>query len=752
LPGRSAAGISFSEPFSMKRAAPPRLSPPAPNPGGDPAKLSGTIEIITFHNEQTGFTVARLRPADHDDELRTIVGVLPDVAIGAFLLLAGQWHQDPRHGPQFKVDSYQVAQPTTPAGIEKYLGSGLIKGVGPVNAARIVDHFGSATLEVLDHDPGRLAEVAGLGRKLAARIKQTWQEQQKVHKIMLFLQDHQVPAAYAAKIYKTYGADSLRVVRETPYRLTEDVPGVGFRIADRIAVAVGLPVQDPGRLKAGLLFVLNEAAAGGHCFLERSELLAKGRNLLGVSGPLLEARVPELVIEEKIVQAGERLYPALLYYAELGVAGSLPRIGDGVAPWGQVKPAAELEAIRGEIPFALAPGQAEALRIALAHRLTVLTGGPGTGKSTILKAMILLLEKKGVRIALTAPTGRAAKRLAEASGREAATIHRLLGFSPHGGGFTHNADTPLAVDLLIVDEVSMLDIVLANALLRAVPHGAAVLLVGDGDQLPSVGPGNFLKDLIASGLIPVARLDKIFRQERGSLISLNAARINKGQAFDLQEDYQGDKDFYYIARESPEEIEREVVSLCAGRLAAKYGFDSRRDVQVLTPMRKGLIGVENLNRRLQQVLNDRARGPAVNGRDGFLVGDKVMQLRNNYEKEVFNGDLGLVTAIADEDEVMTVEIDGRAIRYEAGESRELQLAYAVTIHKAQGSEFPCVILPVHTIHYPLLQRNLLYTGITRGRRLVVVVGSRKALAIAIGNNREVARNTGLRARLQAGLE
>jgi exodeoxyribonuclease V alpha subunit len=735
----------------MKRTAPPRTSPPPLNPSPSPAKLAGTIEKITFHSEQTGFTVARLRTAEGDDELRTIVGVLADVAVGSALVLSGQWRQDPRHGPQFKIEGYQVTPPTTLAGIEKYLGSGLIKGVGPVNAARIVGHFGLATLAVLEHDPGRLAEVAGLGRKLGARIKQTWQEQRAVHKIMLFLQDHEIPAACAGKIYKTYGPDSVRVVRETPYRLTEDIPGVGFRIADRIAVAVGLPVHDPGRLKAGLLFVLNEATAGGHCFLERPALVAKGWNLLGVPAAVLESRLSELVTEGKIVRTGERIYPTFLYHAERGVAKSLLRIADGSAPWGRLKPVAELRALRGEIPFALAVGQTEALRLALEHRLTVLTGGPGTGKSTILKALILLLEKKGVRIALTAPTGRAAKRLAEASGREAATIHRLLGFSAQGGGFSHNAEKPLAVDLVIVDEVSMLDIVLANALLRAIPPGAALLLVGDGDQLPSVGPGNFLRDLVAGGLIPVARLGKIFRQERGSLISLNAARINNGLPFDLQEDYQGDKDFYYIVRDTPEEIEREVVSLCAGRLTDKYGFDPRRDVQVLTPMRKGLIGVENLNRRLQKVINEGARGPTFPCKDGLLVGDKVMQLRNNYEKEVFNGDLGLVTAIDHEAEVMTVVIDGRTITYAAGESSELQLAYAVTIHKAQGSEFPCVILPVHTIHYPLLQRNLLYTGITRGRRLVVVVGSRKALAIAIGNNREVARNTGLKERMLAGV-
>jgi len=714
-----------------------------------PKRLSGVLERITFQSEETGFTVARLQPDERGAEPVTVVGVLSDVAVGSTLELSGLWQRDPRHGLQFKFDRYQVVKPNTIKGMEKYLGSGLIKGVGPVYAARIVKHFGMATLDVLDHDPERLSEVAGLGRKLVEKIKEAWLEQKDVHEIMVFLQGHDISAAYAVKIYKTYGREALRVVKENPYRLTEDIWGVGFRIADRIAVSVGLPTHDPARIKAGLLFVLNEALGQGHCYLDRRQLFEEGRRLLQVPQDLVEAGLPELVGAEKVVAAGEKVYPTFLYYAEQGVAKSLLRIGAGLPPWDGLDPVGELRKIRGKMGFELAPEQAAALETVLANRLSVLTGGPGTGKSTILKAMILILEEKGVRIALAAPTGRAAKRLAEACGREASTIHRLLGFSAFGGGFSHDDEKPLKTDLLIIDEVSMLDIVLANALLRAVTTGAAVLLVGDADQLPSVGPGNFLRDIIACGLVSVTRLTRIFRQQKGSLISLNAARVNRGEFFDLLPDYKGEKDFYYIDRETPEEIEKEIVSLCAGRLADKYGYDSRRDIQVLTPMHKGLIGVENLNRRLQELVKI-GTGDAVEFGGGrrLRVGDKVMQLRNNYEKEVFNGDLGFVTGIDPDELILTVDFDERPIRYESAEVNELQLAYAVTVHKSQGSEFPCVILPVHTAHYAMLQRNLLYTGITRGRKLVIVIGSRKAISIAIANNHLQKRNSGLQERLR----
>ena len=714
-------------------------------------QLAGVLDRITFQSEESGFTVARLLTVGRGSKTVTIVGALPGVAVGSSLQLTGQWLKDPRHGLQFKFDRFQVTKPNTINGIERYLGSGLIKGVGPKYAARIVQRFGLMTLEVLDQEPERLSEVEGLGRKLVEKIKEAWQEQKEVHEIMVFLQGHNISATYAVKIYKTYGRASLQVVRENPYRLTEDIWGIGFRIADRIAISVGLPTHDPSRARAGLLFVLTEASGSGHCYLPVQELLKESSQLLEVPLTLVEAQLPELINQEKLVLSDDRVYLATLFYAEQGVATALLRIADGPPPWGKLNPADELQAIGAEMEFTLAPEQSEALQVALENRLAVITGGPGTGKSTILKAMILMLEKKGVRISLACPTGRAAKRLSEATGRQASTIHRLLEFTPAVGGFSRNADHPLETDLLVIDEVSMLDIVLANALLRAVPTGCAVLLVGDGDQLPSVGPGNFLKDITASGLVKVAQLTRIFRQGEGSLISVNAARLNQGQPFDLLPDYKGDKDFYYISRETPEEIEKEIVSLCAGRLADKYGFDPRLDIQVLSPMRKGLVGIDSLNRRLQQVINKRGEDLSPGAAERLTVGDKVMQLRNNYDKEVFNGDLGLVLEADEEEQVWTIEMDGRPIRYEAAEISELQLAYAITVHKSQGSEFPCIILPIHSSHYPLLQRNLLYTAITRGRKLVIVIGSRKAIGMAISNDRVRQRNSGLRERMLEGV-
>lgn len=718
---------------------------------GAEESLTGVLERITFHSDETGFTVAHLQPEAQDASPVTIVGILPEVSVGSVLEISGRWQLDPSHGMQFKFNRYEAARPHTVKGMERYLGSGLVKGVGPAYAARIVKHFGKETIQVLDNEPERLAEVAGLGAKLVERIQLAWQEQKDINKIMVFLQGYDISASYAAKIYKAYGLDAIQVIEKNPYKLTEDIWGVGFRVADRIGVAVGLPAHDPGRIKAGILFTLNEAVAGGHCFLERGVLLEKGHNLLRVDVNLVEGGLAGLIGEEKIVVSDHRVYLSFLYYAELGVARSLLRIGDGPPPWGDLKFAKELRDIRSGIGMELADEQAEALRNVLENRLAVLTGGPGTGKSTILRALILILEKRGVRIKLAAPTGRAAKRLAETTDREAMTIHRMLGFSAYGGGFSCNAEQPLAADLVIVDEVSMLDIVLANALLRAIPAGGGLLLVGDGDQLPSVGPGNFLRDLVGCGLIKTARLTRIFRQEEGSLISINAAHVNRGEPFDLLPDYRGNKDFYFIARETPEEIEKEVISLCGTRLTRKYRFDARRDIQVLSPMRKGLIGTENLNLQLQEVLNGDHGGQKIGQRSGFRVGDKVMQLRNNYEKEVFNGDLGFITDMDGETKGVTVDVDGRPVRYEPAEMDELQLAYAITIHKSQGSEFTCVVLPVHTCHYPLLQRNLLYTAITRGKRLVVVVGSRKAIAMAVGNNRLQQRNSGLRQRLLAGV-
>jgi exodeoxyribonuclease V alpha subunit len=580
-------------------------------------------------------------------------------------------------------------------------------------------------------------------------IIRAWREHRDLHEIMVFLQGHGISASQAIKIYRTYGQEALRLVRENPYRLAEDIWGIGFKTADRIAISLGMPTMDPRRARAGLLFVLSEAAGQGHCYLEQAELIRQSATLLEMTPALVETELPRLVTDEKVVLARDNIYLAPLYYAESGAAAGFLRLQSGVPPWGGIRVSQELPALQDQLAVELAAEQQEALQAVLGSRLAVITGGPGTGKSTILKALILLLEKHGVNISLAAPTGRAAKRLSEATGREAKTIHRLLEFDPVGHGFRRNGENFLEADLVVVDEVSMLDIFLANSLARALPPGSGLLLVGDADQLPSVGPGNVLKDLIGAEIVPVARLSRIFRQGAGSLISLNAARVNRGEPFELLPDFQGDKDFYYIPRETDREVEAEILSLCGGRLTKKYGFDPRHDIQVLTPMRKGLLGVENLNLRLQELLSASGPRPArpVNG---FFPGDKVMQLRNNYDKEVFNGDIGFVLRIEAEEDVLLVDFEGRQVIYEAGERNELQLAYAITVHKSQGSEFPCVLLPLHTSHATMLQRNLLYTGLTRGRRLVVVVGNRRAVALAIANNRVQARNSALQARLREG--
>lgn len=716
--------------------------------------IQGTLERITFHNEENGFTVARLQQQDKGGELTTIVGHLSGVPVGSTLSLAGWWVKDPRHGWQFQVKQYALERPNTLNGIERYLGSGLIRGIGPRFAARIVKHFGLTTLAVLEKEPDRLAEVAGLGSKRIAQIREAWQEQKNIHQIMIFLQGQGISATFAVKIFKTYGAEALQIVRTNPYRLAEDIRGIGFKSADRIALAMGIAQQDPRRARAGLLFALNEAADDGHCYVDQQHLISLCHKLLdpGEELPALQAmiaaEIPALIADGKIMRDEERIYLAPLFYAEKGVTANLTALAASSPQLPAMQLDRALARAARQMGVTFAPEQEEALKTAVRNRVAIITGGPGTGKSTILKGLLLILAAKGVAIELAAPTGRAAKRLAEACGREARTIHRLLEYDPSIRGFKRNSEHPLRADLIIVDESSMLDIVLANSLFKAVAHGASLLLVGDVDQLPSVGPGNVLRDCIDSGVFPVARLTRIFRQGEGSLISLNAARINRGEFLELLPGYQGHKDFYFIRRDEPEEIEQEIRSLCGGRLQKKFGFDALRDIQVLTPMRKGIIGSDNLNRTLQQTINRQAAEQAAGGLRQFLINDKVMQIRNNYDKEVFNGDIGFVTAKNEEEQTITIDFEGKEVVYEAADFGEIVLAYAITVHKSQGSEFKCIILPIHTCHYPLLQKNLLYTAVTRGKKLVILVGSFKAVGMAISNNRVERRNSRLAERLR----
>ncbi|MBC7357364.1 MAG: ATP-dependent RecD-like DNA helicase [Desulfacinum sp.] len=724
--------------------------------------IQGQIERVTFTSQEDGYSVLKLKVKGRRD-LVTVVGSFASATPGEILRLRGSWGMHPKYGEQFRAEHYETLSPDTVEGIRKYLGSGLIKGIGPVMAKRIVQAFGKATLEVIDRDPERLLEVEGIGPKRLKQILKAWEDQKEIREVMIFLRSHGVSAAYATRIFKHYGRESLQVLRENPYRLAMDVHGIGFVTADKIASNLGFQKDSPLRAEAGLHYVLFRATEDGHVCLPRNLLLEQGKELLECSRETLEEALVRLAADGRIViqplsgeaaesfRDSQAVYLRGYYGAETQIAQRLKHLA---AIPKRIKPETArqvLTQVRDSLPVQLAPQQEEAVLQALTGKVVVITGGPGTGKTTLVQAICSAYRSLGARLCLAAPTGRAAKRLAEATGHPAATIHRLLEFSPQAGGFQRNEQKPLNADCIIVDEASMLDTLLTHHLLKAVPPKATLVLVGDVDQLPSVGAGSVLEDLIGCGAFPVVRLTEIFRQARKSLIVVNAHRIRNGEFPYLNRDPDRLSDFYFIEKDDPEAVVEILVRLCAQRIPSRFRLHPIDDIQVLSPMHRGAVGAQRLNHALQEALNPTGRAMERGGRI-FRVGDKVMQIRNNYDKEVFNGDLGRITAVDEENQEIRVHMDGRTVRYDFSELDELAHAYAISVHKSQGSEYPAVVVPLLTQHFMMLQRNLLYTAITRGKRLVILVGSKKALAIAVRNDKTQQRYTLLRHRLTGGTQ
>ena len=716
----------------LTRLAP--TAPPAPDRGPPAEALAGLVERVTFHNAESGFCVLRVK-ARGQRELVTVVGHAASIAAGEWVQMSGTWINDRTHGLQFKAAFLRASPPTTLEGIEKYLGSGMIRGIGPAYATKLVRAFGAAVFELIEQEPARLREVTGIGPKRAARIVAGWAAQKVIREIMLFLHAHGVGTSRAVRIYKTYGADAVQVITDNPYRLARDIRGIGFRTADLVAGKLGIAPTASIRVRAGLSFALAEATGEGHCGLPVEELTTLAGKLLDVPPDLIEAAfLLELDAGEIVADTLEGrpcVFLAGLHRAEQAIAERLRVLAAGAPPWPAIDAGKAIPWVEGKTGLALAQSQKEALRLALASKVLVITGGPGVGKTTLVNSILQVIGAKGVAMALCAPTGRAAKRLSESTGLEARTIHRLLETDPKTGGFKRSEAHPLECQLLVVDETSMVDVPLMRALLRALPDAAALLLVGDADQLPSVGPGQVLADIIGSGALPVVRLVEVFRQAAASQVIVNAHRINAGRMPVLTA--QEGSDFFFVDAADPEEGVRKLLAVVAERIPARFGLDPVRDVQVLCPMNRGGLGARALNVALQQALNPPGELRVERFGWTFGPGDKVMQVANDYERDVFNGDLGVITGLDMEEGALTVSFEGRVVEYGFGELDELVLAYATTIHKSQGSEYPAVVIPLTTQHYAMLARNLLYTGVTRGKRLVVLVGQRRALAIAVNN-------------------
>jgi exodeoxyribonuclease V alpha subunit len=697
--------------------------------------LAGLVERVTYHNGDTGFCVLRIKARGHRD-LVTVVGHAATIAAGEWITASGEWTNDRNHGQQFKTRFMRTSTPTSIDGIEKYLGSGMIRGIGPVYAKKMVKAFGENVFEIIEAEPDRLREVTGIGQVRAKRITDAWDEQKIVREIMVFLHSHTVGTARAVRIYKTYGADAVQVMTENPYRLARDISGIGFKTADTIAMKLGIEKTAMIRVRAGISYALTEAMDEGHCGLPTEELAPLAVELLEVDKGLVKTAMDLELAEGTVVAdtVGETacIFLTGLHRAEKVIAERLLRLANGALPWPCIDPEKALPWIEQKTGLKLAETQVAAIRLALLSKTMVITGGPGVGKTTIVNSILRILAAKGTNLLLCAPTGRAAKRMTEATGFEAKTIHRLLEVDPKGGGFKRGPDNPLECDLLVVDETSMVDVMLMQALLKAVPDNSALLIVGDIDQLPSVGPGQVLADIIASGAVPVVRLTEIYRQAAQSRIITGAHKINQGLIPDLSKP-EGDSDFYFVQAENPEAAVLRIVELVKTRIPQRFGLDPIRDIQVLCPMNRGGVGARSLNIELQGALNP--AGERKVERFGWTFGprDKVMQIENDYDKEVYNGDIGYIDDVDPDVGELIASFDDRSVTYGFGELDTLVPAYAATIHKSQGSEYPAVVIPVMTQHYAMLQRNLLYTGVTRGKRLVVLVGQKKAVAIAVKN-------------------
>lgn len=697
--------------------------------------LAGLVERVTFHNPDNGFCVLRVKARGQRD-LVTIIGHAATISAGEWITASGIWNNDRTHGLQFKAHFLKTSAPSSVEGIEKYLGSGMIRGIGPVYAKRLVKAFGRDVFDVIETTPERLREVSGIGPVRATRIISGWADQKVIREIMVFLHQHGVGTARAVRIFKTYGTDAVQVMSENPYRLAKDIRGIGFRTADLIAEKLGIEKTAMIRVRAGISFALTEAMSDGHCGLPRGDLAGLAGELLEVPAELIESAI-RLELEEGTVTADsvgdtQCLFLTGLYMAEHGIAEHLVRLCNGFLPWPDINVDRALPWIEQKTSLMLAASQKEAIRLALRSKVLVITGGPGVGKTTIVNSILRILAAKGTDILLCAPTGRAAKRMTEATGREARTIHRLLEFDPKAFGFKRNEENPLDCDLLVIDESSMVDVSLMQSLLKAVPSSAALLIVGDIDQLPSVGPGQVLADIIGSGAVPVVRLTEVFRQAAQSKIIASAHQINEGRLPDLLPP-DGETDFYFVPAADPDQAVPRIVELVHHRIPRRFGFDPIRDIQVLCPMNRGGVGARSLNIELQAALNPAGEQKVERFGWIFAPGDKVIQVENDYDKDVYNGDIGMIEDVDVDEGEVAIDFDGRLVTFAFGELDTIVPAYATTIHKAQGSEYPAVVIPVMTQHYAMLQRNLLYTGVTRGKKLVVIVGQKKAVTIAVKN-------------------